>query len=169
MIGFLDPSFDKDDLMTMANKPVLKATDFAHDHQTKTFLNWSIYELSTAFEWCLFDLRNRFSVLKAIPATRFTTVARYLGEAGIKYRMARPPNEHARIAIKPAVVEEQFPGIPERVSNLMADALSDKITEMENQCQRCNARCLSRPQQYCTFFEQQPDENVYVSIPVKRV
>ena len=107
-------------------------------------------------------------MLKKVPSTRFTAVARYLGEAGIKYRMARPTNDHARISIKPAVVEKQFPGVPERVSILMADALSDKITEMESQCQRCNARCLSKPQQYCAFFDQQPDENVYVSIPVKR-
>ncbi len=152
----------------MSNKPMLKAVDFARDHQTKTFLNWSIYELSTAFERCLFDLRNRFSVLKSFPATRFSEVAKYLGDAGIRYRMARSARGSALISIKPAVLEKQFPGIPERVSSLMADTLSNKITEMERQCNRCNARCLTRPEQYCAFFDQQPDDNVLVSIPLGR-
>ena len=34
----------------MADKPILKASDFTAGQQAKTFMNWSIYELSTTFE-----------------------------------------------------------------------------------------------------------------------
>jgi hypothetical protein len=151
----------------MANKPVLKAKDFASNRLTKTYLNWSIYELSTAFEHILFNIRNRFNELRAIPASRFTDFARWLGDAGIRYRMTRLAGSNTTIAIKPAFMAKHFPGISGRVIETMANLLSSKISEMEAECNLCKAHCLKRPNEFCPFFDQQPDTNPLVSTPIK--